>query len=348
MGAIVAFPKEVKNPTGFLKCDGTTIDQRTYPDLYRTLGNKNTLPNLTRSDVGMTAYFATDEIPEGWIAFDEIKEKVKEDTYPELHKYLTKKYGDIQNVPKAEDRFLRNAANELVVGRVQEDAIKTHYLNYGTNHNSSNYQYHVDNNDTIATGNNKTADNYKIRTNGAIFYSGAEETRPKSLVLKLCIKAQNTFDDVQFWIKAFGTVDNQGMMDASKIAVALQGKSDLGHLHTANHITDFNSAVASQFSYQKIGNVEVRKYPDGTMIQTGIFTHKSEGYTVKNHVVFPIAFVDKNYRCFITEKYEDRASGKGQYNWIFMAADTNTQAIITNWYLGKSEWLVIGRWKEDK
>ncbi|WP_233127346.1 phage tail protein [Histophilus somni] len=59
LGAIVAFPKEVKNPTGFLKCDGTTIEQRTYPDLYRTLGDKNTLPNLTRSDVGMTAYFAT-------------------------------------------------------------------------------------------------------------------------------------------------------------------------------------------------------------------------------------------------------------------------------------------------
>ncbi|WP_075291736.1 phage tail-collar fiber domain-containing protein [Histophilus somni] len=347
LGAIVAFPKAITNPTGFLKCDGTTIDQRTYPDLYRTLGNKNTLPNLTRSDVGMTAYFATDNIPDGWIAFDEIKEKVK-DTYPELYKYLIEKYTSIDNVPKAEDRFLRNAANELVVGRVQEDAIKTHYLNYGTNHNSSNYQFHVDNNDTIATGNNKTTDNYKIRTNGAIFYSGAEETRPKSLVLKLCIKAKNTFDDVQFWIKAFGTVDNQGMMDASKIAVALQGKSDLEHLHTASQITDFNSAVASQFSYQKIGDVEVRKYPDGTMIQTGIFTHKSEGYTVKNHVVFPIAFVDKNYRCFITEKYEDRASGEGQYNWIFMTADTNTQAIITNWYLGKSEWLVIGRWKEDK
>ncbi|QQF71431.1 tail fiber protein [Histophilus somni] len=106
---MVAFPKEVKNPTGFLKCDGTTIEQRTYPDLYRTLGDKNTLPNLTRSDVGMTAYFATDKIPEGWIAFDEIREKVKEDTYPELYKYLIEKYTSIDNVPKAEDRFLRNA-----------------------------------------------------------------------------------------------------------------------------------------------------------------------------------------------------------------------------------------------
>nr|WP_284040682.1 tail fiber protein [Histophilus somni] len=222
LGAIVAFPKEIEHPTGFLKCDGSTIEQRTYPDLYRTLGNKNTLPNLTRSDVGMTAYFATDEIPNGWVEFDKIRDEVTQEKYPELHKYLTKKYGGIQNVPKAEDRFLRNAANELVVGRVQEDAIKTHSLNYGTNHNSSNYQYHVDNNDTIATGNNKTADNYKIRTNGAIFYSGAEETRPKSLVLKLCIKAKNTFDDVQFWIKAFGAVENQGVLDASAIVQEMQ------------------------------------------------------------------------------------------------------------------------------
>ncbi|TDF37018.1 phage tail protein, partial [Histophilus somni] len=119
LGAIVAFPKEVKNPTGFLKCDGTTIEQRTYPDLYRTLGDKNTLPNLTRSDVGMTAYFATDKIPEGWIAFDEIREKVKEDTYPELYKYLIEKYTSIDNVPKAEDRFLRNAHGELKVGMTQ-------------------------------------------------------------------------------------------------------------------------------------------------------------------------------------------------------------------------------------
>ncbi|WP_178384763.1 phage tail-collar fiber domain-containing protein, partial [Histophilus somni] len=126
LGAIVAFPKEVKNPTGFLKCDGSEINQQTYPDLYRTLsektrgeGNKKRLPNLTRSDVGMTAYFATDNIPDGWIAFDEIKEKVKEETYPELYQYLIKQYKDINHVPKAEDRFLRNAHGELKVGMTQ-------------------------------------------------------------------------------------------------------------------------------------------------------------------------------------------------------------------------------------
>ncbi|WP_370510276.1 tail fiber protein, partial [Histophilus somni] len=119
LGAIVAFPKEVKNPTGFLKCDGATFTQSLYPELYRVLGNQNKLPDLTRSDVGMTAYFATDNIPDGWIAFDEIKEKVNEDTYPELYKYLIEKYTSIDNVPKAEDRFLRNAHGELKVGMTQ-------------------------------------------------------------------------------------------------------------------------------------------------------------------------------------------------------------------------------------
>ncbi|WP_075321160.1 phage tail-collar fiber domain-containing protein, partial [Histophilus somni] len=126
LGAIVAFPKAITNPTGFLKCDGSTIDQRTYPDLYRTLsektqieGDKKRLPNLTRSDVGMTAYFATDEIPEGWIAFDEIKQEVTQETYPELYKYLIEKYKRIDAVPLAEDRFIRNAGNNLTVGMTQ-------------------------------------------------------------------------------------------------------------------------------------------------------------------------------------------------------------------------------------
>lgn len=35
VGAVVAFPRAVANPIGFLKCDGTTFTQSLYPDLYR-------------------------------------------------------------------------------------------------------------------------------------------------------------------------------------------------------------------------------------------------------------------------------------------------------------------------
>ncbi|MCK9681625.1 pyocin knob domain-containing protein, partial [Haemophilus influenzae] len=49
IGAVVSFPRAVTNPVGFLKADGTTFNQQTFPDLYRTLGDSNQLPDLTRS-----------------------------------------------------------------------------------------------------------------------------------------------------------------------------------------------------------------------------------------------------------------------------------------------------------
>ncbi|MCK8834982.1 pyocin knob domain-containing protein, partial [Haemophilus influenzae] len=106
IGAVVSFPRAVTNPVGFLRADGSTFSQQTFPDLYRTLGNHNQLPDLTHSDVGMTAYFAVDNIPAGWIAFDEIATQVTEQRYPELYRHLVGKYGSIERVPKVADRFL--------------------------------------------------------------------------------------------------------------------------------------------------------------------------------------------------------------------------------------------------
>ena len=94
IGAVVSFPRAVTNPVGFLKANGTTFNQQTFPDLYQVLGNSNKLPDLTRSDVGMTAYFAVDNIPAGWIAFDEIATQVTEQRYPELYRYLVGKWLD--------------------------------------------------------------------------------------------------------------------------------------------------------------------------------------------------------------------------------------------------------------
>ncbi|HHV6358794.1 TPA: phage tail protein, partial [Haemophilus influenzae] len=56
--------------------------------------------------------------------------------------------------------------------------------------------------------------------------TGGNETRPKSLILKLCIKAKNTFDDVQFWVKAFGVVENAGALDAGTLAQNMQALSE--------------------------------------------------------------------------------------------------------------------------
>ncbi|MEX4522962.1 phage tail protein, partial [Haemophilus influenzae] len=56
--------------------------------------------------------------------------------------------------------------------------------------------------------------------------TGGAETRPRALLLKLCIKAKNTFDDVQFWVKAFGVVENAGALDAGTLAQNMQALSE--------------------------------------------------------------------------------------------------------------------------
>lgn len=285
LGAVVSFPRAMTNPIGFLRADGTTFNQQTFPDLYQVLGNSNQLPDLTRSDVGMTAYFAVDNIPAGWIAFDEIATQVTEQSYPELYRHLVGKYGSIASVPKVADRFLRNAGNGLYVGQTQEDGLKRHahkvpLNNAYTKDTLKNYNGNTEYTDfgvpkTILmtlVGDGVVTDNYYAMPTDDDAKTGGDETRPKSLVLKLCIKAINSFDDVVFWIKSHGEVTNAGTLDAGRLAQGLQDKADRNHAHTASQITDFNQATSqiinAAITYQKIGDIEVRKYPDGTMIQT--------------------------------------------------------------------------------
>lgn len=221
VGSIVSFPKNI-TPAGFLKANGTTFNQNTYPDLYAVNGNSNVLPNLTRSDVGMTAYFPIDQIPSGWIAFDLIRTTVTQGNYPELYTHLVTKYGSISNVPLAEDRFIRNAGNGLSVGETQDDAIR-----------NITGQFTIDDYDRDKItgafkmiGNGHAAGNSGggtlVEFNASLVVPTADENRPKSIVLKLCIKAKNAFDDVVFWVKAFGEVVNTGILDAGTLSQDLQ------------------------------------------------------------------------------------------------------------------------------
>ena len=235
IGAVVSFPRAVTNPVGFLKANGTTFNQQTFPDLYRTLGNSNKLPDLTRSDVGMTAYFAVDNIPSGWIAFDSIRSTVTQQNYPELYQYLVDKYSSISNVPLAEDRFIRNTGNGLNIGQTQSDEIKKHVHRVRTHWaDSSDSSIFYDKTKTVIDSRLRTAtttdDN--LSDNGFMhplldspMATGGAETRPRAIALKLCIKAKNTFDDVQFWVKAFGVVENAGALDAGTLAQNMQALS---------------------------------------------------------------------------------------------------------------------------
>ncbi|HHX0517383.1 TPA: pyocin knob domain-containing protein [Haemophilus influenzae] len=268
LGAVVSFPRAVTNPVGFLKADGTTFNQQTFPDLYRTLGDSNQLPDLTRSDVGMTAYFAVDNIPNGWIAFDSIRTTVTQQNYPELYRHLVGKYGSISNVPLAEDRFIRNASNNLSVGETQSDEIKKHVHKVRTHWaNSSDSNIFYDKTKTVIDPRLRTAtttdDN--LSDNGFMhplldspMATGGDETRPKSLILKLCIKAKNTFDDVQFWVKAFGVVENAGALDAGTLAQNMQAlserveqKIEKNKQSTLREITNAKADINQQFLQAK-------------------------------------------------------------------------------------------------
>lgn len=325
IGAVVSFPRAVTNPVGFLHADGSTFNQQTFPDLYRVLGNSNQLPDLTRSDVGMTAYFAVDNIPAGWIAFDEIATQVTEQRYPELYRHLVGKYGSIERVPKVADRFLRNAGNGLSVGQIQEDELKRHvhrvpidydswfnHSSQGRNNSYFDYTTFAQSSDLWSTlgYDNADGDNgFVSPKDTSQMATGGDETRPKSLILKLCIKALNSFDNVVFWIKSHGEVTNTGALDAGRLAQGLQDKADRNHTHTVSQITDFNQSVReivtqsiTQGFSQNLAETGWCKLPNGMILQWGKF-NKGHGFVSNEQrlVTFPITFPNKVLFVGLTE-----------------------------------------------
>ena len=308
LGAVVSFPRAVTNPVGFLRADGSTFNQQTFPDLYQVLGNSNQLPDLTRSDVGMTAYFAVDNIPAGWIAFDDIATNVTEQYYPELYRHLVDKYGSIASVPKVADRFLRNAGNGLSVGQTQEDEFKRHthkVFSAEPNHRSANIEGLKNDNNLLEEGLVTAFSDNHWHDNGWMtpdvnsnFATGGAETRPKSLILKLCIKAINNFDDVVFWIKSHGEVTNAGALDAGRLAQGLQDKADRNHTHTVSQITDFNQitnsliangvnqAFSERFT-QQWGDSGWCKLPNGLILQWGRLVNGGYGTKARFPITFP-------------------------------------------------------------
>ncbi|XWY20035.1 hypothetical protein ACNGTO_02995 [Bisgaard Taxon 45] len=269
LGAIVAFPKGV-NPQGYLKAIGGAFNQATYPDLYVANGNSNILPNLNRSDVGMTAYFAVDQIPDGWIAFDSIRTTVTQGKYPELYAHLVAKYGSISNVPLAEDRFIRNAGNGLNVGLTQGDAIRnivgSHLVDTNVADSAPDGVFRI-NGGRNGRGYYGGGTAKNLEFNASLVVPTADENRPKSIALKLCIKAKNTFDDVVFWIKAFGVVENVGALNAGSLA------QDIQHVDAKARQIEvvFNQNKTATDS--RIQTIETKLNTESRVIWSGNVTH---------------------------------------------------------------------------
>ncbi len=127
----------------------------------------------------------------------------------------------------------------------------------------------------------------------------ADEVRPKALAMVLCIKAQNSLDDVVMWIKAYGKVTNAGVLDASTLAADIQRKANRdevapkAHTHRAAEINDFTEAVAALTVHQKIGTFDIYKDPGGRMIQAGTVQVLNHNNQLGGRILtWPVAFVD--------------------------------------------------------
>ena len=315
VGAVVGYP-EGMTPPGYLRADGGTFERTAYPDLYAALGNRNRLPDMRQSDIGMVAYFPIDAIPNGWLPYDDIGSRVTQAAYPKLHALLTAQYGSISAVPKMADRFVRNAANGLALGEVQADALQSHKHGLAVAADAAGDDLWFEQIPKSAFGIPKGVQAVAIRdmrnaidtTTDVMAASAAYnhpnlvsqpnltqrayvqgETRPKAIVLKACIKAADGRDGVVYWIKAFGAVANAGLLDASRLAQGLQDKADREHTHRMSDIGGLHDALEElQGKAQKTANGWC-KLPNGLILQWG-FKPANGNWDVNQSVAFPVAF----------------------------------------------------------
>ena len=133
-------------------------------------------------------------------------------------------------------------------------------------------------------------------------------------------------------------------------------KANASHTHTANQITDFNQATSqiinAAITYQKIGDFEVRKYPDGTMIQTYAMLSEYNRPNNKKEYSFnwAVAFVSKPIIHVSTE-----TSWANNEIALNISSDnghtTNTKTTYWLWEeryqdgIIKLNFTAIGRWK---
>lgn len=357
VGAIISFANNSKNiPTGFLPCNGSNFNKSTYPDLFNVLGVEK-LPDLNK-DIGQVVAFSTDNLPDGWIWYDDIESKVNRTDYPDLYNYLVKQYGSIVNVPKISDRFIRGVGEGLTLGELQEDEIKSHNISYWTSHTHNSGLWHTDNNDSIATGHNKS--DYYQRRIGAVKYEGGDETRPKTIVLKYGIKAKmNSI----YYIKAFANTQNVGDINLATLTQELQKKAN--NIDLENTKTDIINKIDNFLTVRTVDNWTIYKYANGTMMQTGKVIIKSpRTYFGIHKVSYPESFKDKPFVILQTDVPEgvndDIDTFSVPLNWdsvnVQYTADhiRSTKSMINilsndvdKWeiYDGQVSILAIGRWK---
>ncbi|MDO9813660.1 phage tail protein [Glaesserella parasuis] len=114
-------------------------------------------------------------------------------------------------------------------------------------------------------------------------------------------------------------------------------------------INDFDNRVTALFTYQKIGNFEIRKYPDGTMIQTYFYDVNDLKEWIEKQFTWAVAFADKP---MVIPKVEHTYGINSDVGSAIMRKSTNAVCYY-KLYEHNSEnqgdcrvqFLGVGRWK---
>ncbi|WP_426879124.1 tail fiber protein [Glaesserella parasuis] len=146
-----------------------------------------------------------------------------------------------------------------------------------------------------------------------------------------------------------GWPDNSGVFACNRIGIS----GDRIRFQTANNLNAWGNIIElanlSDFIYQKIGNFEIRKYPDGTMIQTYFYDVNDLKEWEEKQFTWAVAFADKP---MVIPKVEHTYGINSDVGSAIMRKSTNAVCYY-KLYEHNSEdqgncrvqFLGIGRWK---
>ena len=347
VGSVIGFPRAVTNPEGYLKADGSTFAQATYPDLYRVLGG-NKLPDMRdTTPVGELVMWTMDgALPDYLI--DANGQNISRTAYPELFAKWGTRYGagngsTTFGVPDWRGEFPRFWDNGRGVdvgralGSAQSDEFKSH-----THGGVPQRAGDSDRGGAVSW--------FSIDGIGQTEAAGGSETRPRNIAVRACIVAKPSDKGINYWIKAYGKVTNAGVLDASTLAAGLQNKSDKGHTHRAAEINDFAEAVAALTVYQKIGTFDICKLPDGTQIESGTVRIQNHNNNPTARVLtWPLAFISAP----VVVATLSAPEGNVRDIWVTIDSRQSNQSAVYYWLHEQIyntpdvtvNFVAIGRWK---
>ncbi|MFW9330815.1 tail fiber protein [Glaesserella parasuis] len=146
-----------------------------------------------------------------------------------------------------------------------------------------------------------------------------------------------------------GWPDNSGTFACNRIGIS----GDRMRFQTANNLNAWGNTIElvnlSDFVYQKIGNFEIRKYPDGTMIQTYFYDVNDLKEWIEKQFTWAVAFADKP---MVIPKVEHTYGINSDVGSAIMRKSTNAVCYY-KLYEHNSEnqgdcrvqFLGVGRWK---